>query len=166
MNRNTHLTLCLALVLSGGCSGNAMHPNHSGRDASPADYPPGSGLPATAQDSVRTNAIDSFLQAAAADHLWMNGADAIRPWSAKTPEEVVSETFRTVRFPGGGVTNYRIIEIRKIHINLIPDYTVALVDTDLGQMIFLMQYVGPEGSSPGHWWRRVYDATSPIKRLY
>jgi hypothetical protein len=134
----------------------------------PKDYWRGNaGQTAVPQDSARPNALDSFLQALAADHgLWMNGTDAIRPSSATTPEEVVSETFRYAKFPAGVVTRYRIIDVRKVHLDVIADCTAALVDTDLGQMIFVMQYVEGNDSQPGYWWRRIYDASSQIKRLY
>lgn len=119
------------------------------------------------QDSAKPNALDAFLGALRADHgLWVNGIDAIRPWSAKTPEEVVAETFREVKFSGGVITHYKIIEVRKVHIDIIADYTAALVDTDLGQMVVLMQYVEGNDSTPRYWWRRVYDASPQIKRLY
>jgi hypothetical protein len=64
------------------------------------------------------------------------------------------------------VTRYRIIDVRKVHLDVIADCTAALVDTDLGQMIFVMQYVEGNDSQPGYWWRRIYDASSQIKRLY
>ena len=134
----------------------------------PKDYWRGNlGQPAAPQDAIKPNAIDSFLQALAADHgLWVNGTDVIRPSTATTPEEVVAETFRDAKFPAGVVTHYKIIEVRKIHLDVTADYTIALVDTDLGQMIFVMQYVEGNDSQPGYWWRRIYDASSQIKRLY
>jgi len=134
----------------------------------PKDYWRGNiGRPATPQDSAKPNALDSFLQALAEDHgLWMNGIDAIRPWTATTPEEVVVETFREAKFSTGVVTHYKILEIRKVHLDVIDNYTAALVDTDLGQMVFLMRYVNGNDSRPGYWWRRIYDASSQIKRLY
>jgi len=39
---------------------------------------------------------------------------------------------------------------------------VVLADTNLGEMIVLMQ----NGSMPGHWWRRIYSAAPPYNRLY
>jgi len=125
------------------------------------------GQPVAPQDSIRPNALDTFLQALAADHgLWVNGTDAIRPSSATTPEEVVSETFGFAKFSAGVVTHYKIIEVRKVHLDVIADFTAALVDTDLGQMVFLMQYSEGNDSRPGYWWRRSYDAGTRINRLY
>jgi hypothetical protein len=139
----------------------------SDQEPVPKDYWRGNiSAPAAPQDSARPNALDSFLTALAADRgLWLNGTDAIRRSSATTPEEVVSETFRNAKFSAGVVTRYKIIEVRKVHLEVIADYTAALVDTNLGQMIFLMRYEGDD-STPGHWWRRIYAANLPIKRLY
>ncbi|MGD0252484.1 MAG: hypothetical protein ABSC01_07280 [Verrucomicrobiota bacterium] len=134
------LILCLVLVLSGGLFGCATKPD----------------------------AIDLFVANLSADHgLWQNGIEANRVTQAKTPEEVVSETFRIAGFQRGRVTNYQILKIRKVHIDYLPDtYTAVLVDTNLGRMIVLMQYIKGKGSTSGHWWRRIYSAFPAIERLY
>jgi hypothetical protein len=142
----------------------------SGEDASVKDYWRGNigqtnGAAIVRYDSTRPDAIDSFVAALSADGwLWENGMDAIRVTQATTPEEVVSETLRMAKFEAGLVTSYQILNIREVHI---PDTcTAVLVDTNLGRMIVLMQYIKGNGSTPGHWWRRIYDANPPIKRLY
>jgi hypothetical protein len=134
------LILCLALVLSGGLFGCATKPD----------------------------AIDLFVANLSAENgMWENGMDAIRVTQATTPEEVVSETFRMAEFERGRVTNYQILKIRKVHIDYSPDtYTAVLVDTNLGRMIVLMEYIQVKGTTPGHWWRRIYSAFPAIERLY
>ena len=95
--------------------------------------------------------------------MWINGVDAFQMTQAVTQDEVVSETLRMAKFEAGLITSYRILNMRKVHIAPdFPDtYTAALVDTNLGRMIVLMQY-----TTSGHWWRRIYDVNPPIKRLY
>jgi hypothetical protein len=126
------------------------------------------GAPAAPQDSDRPDAIDSFVAALSANGgLWYNGADANLMTKPGTPEEVVSETFRTAKFDAGLMTSYRILSLRKVHIGEFPGtYMAVLADTNLGQMIVLMQYIEGKDSTPGHWWRRIYDASAQIKRLY
>ena len=142
----------------------------NGEDASVKDYWRGNigqtNWDATARhDSTKPDAIDGFVAALSADGwMWKNGADSIRVTQATTPEEVVSETLRMAKFEAGLMTSYQILDIREVHI---PDTcTAALVDTNLGRMIVLMQYVKEKGSTPGYWWRRIYDASPQIKRLY
>jgi hypothetical protein len=134
------LLLGLALVLSGGLFGCVTKPD----------------------------AIDLFVANLSADHgLWQNGMDGDRVTKAASPEEVVSETFRIAEFQRGRVTNYQILKIRKVHIDYPPDtYTAVLVDTNLGKMIVLMQYIKGKDSTSGHWWRRIYSAFPAIERLY
>ena len=123
---------------------------------------------AARHDSIKPDAIDLFVANLSADHgMWVNGVDAFHMTQAVTPEEVVSETLRTAKFGAGLMTSYQILNIRKVHIGEFPDtYTAALVDTNLGRMIVLMQYIRGKDSTPGHWWRRIYDVNPPIKRLY
>ncbi len=124
---------------------------------------------ATAQhDSTKPDAIDTFVAALSANGgLWLNGIDSIQESQASTPEEVVSETLRKAKFEAGLVTSYQILEIREVHIGEFPGtYTLALTDTNLGPMIVIMQYVEGKDSTSGYWWRRMYDASPRIKRLY
>ena len=134
------LVLCLALVLSGGLLGCVTKPD----------------------------AIDLFVANLSADNgVWHNGIDTDVVTKAATPEEVVSETFRMAEFQRGRVTNYQILKIRKVHIDYQRDaYTAVLVDTNLGRMIVLMQYIEGKDSTSGHWWRRIYSASPAIERLY
>jgi len=60
------------------------------------------------------------------------------------------------------MTSYRILDLREVRIGEFGGYTVVLADTNLGEMIVLMQ----NGSMPGHWWRRIYSAAPPYNRLY
>jgi len=145
----------------------------SGEDASVKDYWRGNigqtDWVATARhDSTKPDAIDLFIANLSADGgMWVNGVNAIRVTQAATPEEVVSETLRMAKFEAGLMTSYRILNIRKVHIGEFPDtYTAVLADTNLGRMIVLMQYTKGKDSTPGHWWRRIYDANPPIRRLY
>jgi hypothetical protein len=119
-------------------------------------------------DSTKPDAIDVFVAALVANGgLWLNGADADLVTRAETPQEVVSETFRMAKFKAGLMTSYRILDIREVHIGEFPGTdTAVLADTNLGQMIVLMQYIKGKDSTPGRWWRRIYDANPPIKRLY
>jgi hypothetical protein len=145
----------------------------SGEDASVKDYWRGNigstnGVAAGQHDSTKPDAIDGFVAAFSANGgLWFNGADVALVTKAGTPEEVVSETLRMAKFKAGLMTSYQILDIRVVHIGQFPGpYSAALVDTNLGEMIVLMQYIEGKNSTPGHWWRRVYDVNPPIKRLY
>lgn len=145
----------------------------SGEDASVKDYWRGdtgqtNNVAGERHISTGPNPIDVFVAALSADGgLWINGIDASLVTKAVTPEEVISETLRTAKFESGLVTSYKIMEIRKVHIGEFPGaYTAALADTNLGPMIVLLQYSQDKDSIPGHWWRRIYDANPPIKRLY
>ena len=140
------------------------------RDETPAakDYWRGnSGRIPSQIDSTKPNAIDSFVAALSADGgLWLNGIDAIDASQAASPDEVVSETLRTAKFESGLMTSHQILDMRAVHIGELPGtYTAVLADTNLGQMIVLMQNVEGVDSIPGHWWRRIYDAHLPIHRL-
>jgi hypothetical protein len=140
-----------------------------GEDAFPRDYWRGDiGATAVPQDSTEPDAIDSFVAVLSADHgLWLNGTDPIAGVQAASPEEVAAKTLRTAKFESGLMTSYRILDIRWVRIGEIPGSLIAvLIDTNLGQMIVLMNYVKGNGSMPGHWWRRIYDAHAPIHRLY
>jgi len=145
----------------------------NGEDASVKDYWRGNigqtnGAATARHDSTKSDAIDVFVATLSANGgLWINGIDRMDVLQATSPAEVVSETFRTAKFEAGLMTSYRIVDTRKVHIVEFPGaYTAVLADTNLGRMIVLMEYVEGKGSTPGHWWRRIYDANPPIKRLY
>jgi hypothetical protein len=106
--------------------------------------------------------MDAFLGALAADHgLWLNGIDSSVALKATNTEQAVVETLRAAKFEAGLLERYEILETRKVRIGDLPgNYVAVLVDTNLGRMIVLLQY------NRGHWWRRVYDASAQIKRLY
>ena len=139
----------------------------SGEDASVKDYWHGNigqtnGAAIVRYDSTKQDAIDSFVAAFLANGgLWLNGIDGMDVL-ATSPQQVVSETLRTAHFGSGMMTNYRILDIRKVPIGEFGVYTAVLADTNLGEMIVLMQ----NGSMPGHWWRRIYSAAPPYNRLY
>ncbi len=145
----------------------------SGESASVKDYWRGNvgqtnDVASEWNNSTGPDPIDAFIAVLSADGgLWINGIDANLVTRAATPQEVVSETFRAAKFEAGLMTSYRILEIRTVHIGEFPGtYIAVLADTNLGQMIVLMQYLQAKDSTPGHWWRRIYDASSKIKRLY
>jgi hypothetical protein len=119
-------------------------------------------------NSTGPDPIDVFVAALSTDGgLWINGIDANLVSKAADPQEAVSETFRAAKFEAGLITSYQILDIRKVHIGEFQGtYTAVLAKTNLGQMIVLMQYVKGKDSTQGHWWRRIYDANLPIKRLY
>jgi hypothetical protein len=113
-------------------------------------------------DSNKPDAIDSFISAVLANGgLWLNGVDGMDAL-ATSPQQVVSETLRTAHFESGIMTSYRILDTRKVRIGELGVYAAVLADTNLGEMIVLMQ----NGSMSGHWWRRIYDAHPPYNRLY
>ena len=124
--------------------------------------------PAVRHDSAKPDAIDAFVAALSANGgLWLNGVDSIQGAQANSPDEVVSETLRKAKFEAGLVTSYQILEIREVHFGEFPGtYTTVLVDTNLGQMIVIMQYTEGKDPTLGHWWLRIYDASPRIKRLY
>jgi hypothetical protein len=134
-----------------------------GEDVSPKDYWRGDVGPAPApQDSTKSDAIDSLVTAFQANgDLWLNGTDGMSV-SAATPQQVISETLRTAHFQSGMMTRYRILDLRKVRMGELGTYTVALANTNLGEMIVLMQNT----SKPGYWWRRIYSAGAPYNRLY
>jgi hypothetical protein len=144
----------------------------AGEDAVSKDYWRGNLGPvesgATPQDSAKPDALDAFVAMLSADGgLWQNGIDAIDGSQAANPEEVVSGTLRTAKFQAGLLTSYRIASLRQVHIGGFPDdYTAAFLYTNLGQMVMLMHFTKGDDSTPGHWWRRIYEAHPPIKRLY
>jgi len=120
------------------------------------------GLIPSKYDSNKPDAIAAFVAAFLANGgLWLNGIDGMDA-SATSPQQVVSETFQTAHFESGMMTNYRILDMRKIRIGEFGIYTVILADTNLGEMIMLMQ----NGSTSEHWWRRIYSAHPPYNRLY
>jgi hypothetical protein len=135
----------------------------SGEDASIKDYWHGSIGPIPSRhDPNKPDAIDSFVAAFLANGgLWLNGIDGM-DILATSPQQVVSETLRTAHFGSGMMTNYRILDIRKVPIGEFGVYTAVLADTNLGEMIVLMQ----NGSMPGYWWRRIYSADHLYNRLY
>jgi hypothetical protein len=106
--------------------------------------------------------IDAFLGALAANHgLWLNGTDSRVALKARNTKQAVVETLRSAKFEAGLLERYETLETRKVRIGDFPgNYVAVLVDTNLGQMIVLLQY------NRGHWWRRIYDASPQIKRLY
>jgi F5/8 type C domain len=140
-----------------------------GDAAFPANYWRGDIGPAFApQDSATPNAIDSFVATLSADgDLWLNGIDRPNLLAARSPEGVVEETLPKVKFDTGMLTSFHIVDIRKVQIGQIPGtYTAVLINTNLGQMIALMNFIKGHGIIPGHWWLRIYDAHPPIHRLY
>lgn len=144
----------------------------NGEDATAKDYWRGDLGPSDGVAGKRHfnghDRIGAFVAALAADGgLWVNGIDANLVTKARTPSEVVAETLRAAKFEAGLLTHYRILEIREVHIDPFPaSYTAALVETNLGQMIVLMQYLPGKESAMGYWWRRVYAAVPQVNRLY
>jgi hypothetical protein len=135
----------------------------NGEDASAKDYWRGNiGPIASRHDSRKPDAIDSFVAAFLANGgLWLNGFDG-PDILATSPQQVVSETLRTAHFESGMMMSYRILDMRKVRIGEFGVYTAVLADTNLGEMIVLMQ----NSSMPGHWWRRIYSTDPPYNRLY
>jgi hypothetical protein len=138
------LILCLALVLSGGLFGCATKPDSFDRLA--ADLSATSGL-------------------------YLNGfPDGSNLPQSASPEELVSEAFRQTDFDPGRVTSYQILKIRQVLISegsaYQRTYTAVLADTNLGRKIVLMRYNKGDDSTAAGWWRRIYDADSPLSRYY
>lgn len=133
-----------------------------GENAGAKDYWRGNiGPIPSPHDPNKPDAIDSFVTAFLANGgFWLNGIDA-PDVLAVSPQQVVSETLRAAHFKSGMMTSYRIVDLRKVRIGEFGTYTLALADTNLGEMIILMR----SGSTPGHWWRRIYDAHLPYRRL-
>lgn len=140
----------------------------SGENASAKDYWRGDIGPIPSRSNpTRPDAIDSFVAALSADGgLWLNGVDEVGGIQASSPTEVVSKTLRGAKFESGLVTSYRILAIRTVYVGELGAYTAVLADTNLGQMIVLTEFIEGKDSAPGHWWRRIYDASPQIKRLY
>lgn len=125
-------------------------------------------LIAGTNNSSHSDVLASFVNGLSAEGgLWVNGLDQNTVPDPSSPGEVVSVTFRTADFQTGHVTHYKVLETRRVHIGEFPDpYIAVLVETNLGKMIVLMQHERATKIHQGDWWRRIYDTSPEIKRLY
>ncbi|MFI5380219.1 MAG: M56 family metallopeptidase, partial [Tepidisphaerales bacterium] len=102
--------------------------------------------------------IERLAERLSSDQLWQNGLAPMitLPQTAST-EEVVSKVFDMTSFGQAktGKEN-RILEVKQVRIpGSLPDqYTAAVVETNLGQKIVLINYAGGRVG----WWSRVYDS--------
>ena len=102
------------------------------------------------------NALSARLMSSAYG-MWTNGPFPIidLPESASV-QEVLDKGVTMWGFDEGGITTYKVITTRKVRLEVgdMPEYTATLIDSNLGQKIFLMRYNGPKVG----WWTRFYDA--------
>jgi hypothetical protein len=90
--------------------------------------------------------------------LWINGASPVLdlPDAAST-EQLLQRVFERTGFDAGRVTAHTLLTVRDVRIpvgSVSETYTAALVDTNLGRKIVLLQHATPTGG----WWSRAYDA--------
>ena len=102
--------------------------------------------------------IERLVKRLSSTHgLWINGIYPTfnLPPTAKT-KQVVAEVFRMTNFNQGRVIHYKVVQTREVQISVgmpLERYTAALVQTNLGEMIVLIQYQG----KTSEWWCRVYN---------
>ena len=86
--------------------------------------------------------------------LWVNGLfpNIDLPPTA-TLTEVLNEAIIYSGFDEGHIKKYKIITVRQVTLNdgMNSEYTAAFIDSDLGQKIFLMRYMGKT------WWTRFFN---------
>jgi hypothetical protein len=85
--------------------------------------------------------------------LWFNGLfpDLHLPPTA-TVEQVVASVFEHISLDHGKVTSHSVLQQEQVKIASEPrEYTAALVETNFGRKIVLLQYQG------NGWWSRVFD---------
>ncbi len=102
--------------------------------------------------------IDALVaQLSKAGGIWVNGITPVLDFPETTPTaEIVAAYFQKVSFSEGEITSQTLQEVRQVRIaDSLPNeqYTAALVETNLGRKILLMQYSQHSG-----WWCRVFDA--------
>jgi hypothetical protein len=100
----------------------------------------------------KTDPIDTWVTQLDAEPLWQNGTSPLLdlPQTATT-QQVAAKVFQMTGFSGHDKP-YKILEIRKVHINgCLPGlYTAVLAETNYGKVVVLLQY-------NGGWWSRVLD---------
>jgi hypothetical protein len=97
--------------------------------------------------------IGRLVARLSADPMWQNGISPVIDLPPTAPtEQVVSKVF-------GPEKRHKTVKEREVHVpGGTPDrYTAALVETDLGEKVVLLQH---QGRGVG-WWSRVYDAERP-----
>ena len=97
--------------------------------------------------------IGRLVTRLSADPLWQNGTFPVIDLPPTAPTgQVVSKVF-------GPEKRYKTLKEREVQVRgSLPDrYKAALVETDLGEKVVLMQH---QGRGVG-WWSRVYDAERP-----
>jgi hypothetical protein len=109
---------------------------------------------AVTESKVAIDPIDRLIaELSATCGMWRNGIFPVLglPQTA-TPEEVIRRLF-SMGLPRGETANYKIREIRQVHIAGVgsDSYTAALVQKDSAMKIVLIQYAGRD------WWTHVYD---------
>ena len=86
--------------------------------------------------------------------LWVNGLfpNIDLPPTA-TLTEVLNQAIKYSGFDEGHINKYKIITVRHVTLNdgMNNEYTAALIDSDLGQKIFLMRYMR------NTWWTRFFN---------
>jgi hypothetical protein len=109
---------------------------------------------------VESDPIDRLVaKLTASGGMWRNGLFPVLGLTATAmPKQVINRYF-SMGLPLGQAPDYKILEIREVHIPIRgmiePDsYMAALLWTSTGEKILLFQY---QGSAVG-WWSRVYDA--------
>lgn len=86
--------------------------------------------------------------------LWINGlVQLIRLPEYASPKDLLEQAISQSSFHEGKIASYRILESRKIELNAgLTGYSAALIDSNLGQKIFVFKYEGEQ-----QWWNRFYE---------
>ena len=101
--------------------------------------------------------LEAIVAATTGGPTWLNGTFPIVDLPRSAPKEVVvAKVLSLWRWAPKG-TQYRIAEIKEIHI---PDvstdpYTAVLLKTDVGDRVLLLQYQDGASGSYARWWSQV-----------
>jgi hypothetical protein len=103
--------------------------------------------------ATTTDPIEKVVADLSANPFWGNGASPILdlPENALT-DQLVAKTFKMHGF-SEKVTEYKIVEVKQVHIDLPVPYTAVLVKSDRGKSVVLLRYEGPKVG----WWSRIVN---------
>lgn len=130
-----------------------------GADTSATPGPP-APIPTMAPSATSADLapIDHLVAELSREPEWRNGLfRTIQRPATATAEELVADVLAYSSFQAGKVKKYAVLGSKVVRIGTEGvDYVAAVVDTDLGRKVILLQY---EKGLSG-WWSRVFDASA------
>lgn len=86
--------------------------------------------------------------------LWINGLGQLIPLHEyASPKNLLEHAISQSSFKEGKIASYRILESRDLDLDAgMTGYSAALIDSNLGQKIFVFKYDGKQ-----QWWNRFYE---------